>query len=138
VTHPALVGAVLRVDLRGYTGDVPALLGAPLRDVVAGDGTRSLFYDLTSHVAGEPAQEGCLILARIMDRLFLSPSEPPFAEAFARRMRLDLGVGVGAEPASWSHDLPHAFLSALADAETELGLTYYPLADDPDAIVEEI
>jgi hypothetical protein len=138
VAHPALVGAVLRVDLRGYSGDAPVALGTPVRDAEAGDGTRSLFYDLGDDIAGQPMQDACLQLARVLDRMFLMPEEPPFADAFAKRMRLDLGIGVGADPATWSHDLPHGFLSALADAETELGLTYYPFADELDAIVEEI
>lgn len=138
MTHPAVAGAVLRIDLRGFAGDLPPALGAPLRETSEADGTRSLFYDLSSHAAGEPVEEGCTRLARVIDRLFLAPEPPPFADAFARRMRLELGLAVGQGTEPFSHAIPLALLACLADAEADLGLSYYPCADDPDAIVEEI
>ena len=35
---PILVGAVLRIDLRGFSGDLPTTLGAPMSEEPTRDG----------------------------------------------------------------------------------------------------
>jgi hypothetical protein len=134
---PAIVGAVLRIDLRGFSGDIPAALGAPARDVETGEGTRSLFFDLAAQIEGMTCVEACGRLAVHLDRLFLAPATPPFADVLARRMRLDLGFSVADKPESFTHDVPHGLLDCLGQMEAELGLTYYPCEDDSDAVIED-
>ncbi len=138
MSHLTIVGAVLRIDLRGFSGDLPLALGTPMRDEPTGEGTRSLFYDLCAQAGEGLASEACLTLARFIDRVFVLPETPPFAQAFACKMKLELGLGVDASAQGFAHDVPHALLDCLGAAGADLGLSYYPLQDDPDAIVEEI
>ncbi|MDB5509450.1 MAG: hypothetical protein JWL93_1919 [Hyphomicrobiales bacterium] len=132
-----IVGAVLRIDLRGFSGDLPAALGAPMRDAEAPEGTRSLFYDLGSQIEGLTSGEACRRLAVRLDRVFLAPDTPVFEGALAVRLRLDLGLTVPERADSYSHDLPASLLDCLGQMEAELGLTYYPTADESDAVVED-
>lgn len=138
MAFPAIVGAVLRIDLRGFLGDPPAALGAPLRDAAGPDGSRSLYYDLGGQIDGLTPAEACGRLALRLDRLFLAPESSPFADAAARRMRLDLGLIMPDPAAHFSHDLPAGLLDCLGQMEAELGLTYYPAADDANGVVEDV
>ena len=132
-----IVGAVLRIDLRGYSGDLPRSLGAPMRDAEAPEGVRSLFYDLGPQIEGLTSGEACRRLAVRLDRLFLVPDKPVFDGALAVRLRLDLGLTVPEGAGSYAHDLPASLLDCLGQMEAELGLTYYPTADESDSVVED-
>lgn len=138
MTAPVVVGAVLRVDLRGYSGDAPTTLGAPLRDEEMRDGMRTLHYDLGAQAGDGVMEESCARLALFLERHFIEPEEPPFAQAFARRMKLELGLMVEAGAANWSCDLPVHLLDCLSAMEAAVGLTFYPHAPEDDAVQEEI
>ncbi len=133
---PILVGAVLRVDLRGFSGELPTKLGAPMSEEPTRDGTRSLFYDLARQVGDGVLDEACARLAVFLDRHFCD--EQPFEGAFAKQMKLELGLMVRAGAESWSCDLPAHLLDALAAMEAGVGLTFYPQDADDDAVEEEI
>jgi len=136
VSLPILVGAVLRIDLRGFSGDLPTTLGAPMSEEPTRDGTRILFYDLARQVGDGILDEAGARLAVFLDRHFCD--EQPFEGAFAKQMKLELGLMVGADADSWSCDLPAHLLDALAMMEAGIGLTFYPQQSDVDAIDEEI
>lgn len=133
---PILVGAVLRVDLRGFSGELPTKLGAPMSEEPTRDGTRSLFYDLARQVGDGVLDEACARLAVFLDRHFCD--EQPFEGAFAKQMKLELGLMVSAGAESWSCDLPAHLLDALAAMEAGVGLTFYPQEADDDAVEEDI
>jgi hypothetical protein len=133
---PLLVGAVLRVDLRGFSGTLPEKLGAPMSEDPTRDGTRSLFYDLARQVGDGIFDEACARLAVFFDRHFVD--EQPFEGAFAKQMKLELGLMVSADAESWSCDLPAHLLDALAAMEAGVGLTFYPQQADDDAVDEDI
>lgn len=133
---PILVGAVLRIDLRGFSGALPTRLGAPMSEDPTRDGTRILFYDLARQVGDGMLDEACARLAVFLDRHFVD--EQPFAEAFAKQMKLELGLMVSADSESWSCDLPAHLLDALAAIEAGVGLTFYPQQSADDAVEEEI
>jgi hypothetical protein len=136
VSTSVIVGAVLRVDLRGFSGELPAKLGAPMSEDPTRDGTRILFYDLARQVGDGIFDEACARLAVFLDRHFVE--QQPFEGAFAKRFKLELGLMVGAGAESWSCDLPAHLIDALAAMEAGAGLTFYPQEADPDAIEEEI
>jgi hypothetical protein len=133
---PVLVGAVLRIDLRGFSGDLPATLGAPMSEDPTRDGTRILFYDLARQVGDGMLDEACARLAVFLDRHFVE--EQPFADVFAKRMKLELGLMAAADAESFTCDLPAHLLDALAAMEAGVGLTFYPQHVDADADGEEI
>jgi hypothetical protein len=136
VSTPILVGAVLRVDLRGFAGELPTTLGAPMSEDPMRDGTRVLFYDLARQVGDGVLDEACARLAVFFDRHFVE--EQPFAGAFAKQLKLELGLMVAADAESWSCDLPAHLLDALAAMEAGVGLTCYPRQADADADEEDI
>ncbi|MDB5543824.1 MAG: hypothetical protein JWO64_973 [Hyphomicrobiales bacterium] len=136
MTRPVIVGAVLRVDLRGFSGDLPARLGAPMSEDPMRDGTRALFYDLARQVGDGILDEACARLAVFFDRHFVD--EQPFEGAFAKQMKLELGLMVSADAESWSLDLPAHLLDALAAMEAGVGLTFYPQQVEDDAVQEDI
>jgi hypothetical protein len=133
---PVLVGAVLRIDLRGFSGDLPTKLGAPMSEDPTRDGTRVLFYDLARQVGDGILDEACARLAVFLDRHFVD--EQPFAGAFAKQMKLELGLMVAGEAESWSCDLPAHLLDAVAAMEAGVGLTFYPQQSDDDALDDDI
>ncbi|MDB5640890.1 MAG: hypothetical protein JWN07_207 [Hyphomicrobiales bacterium] len=133
---PILVGAVLRIDLRGFSGELPTTLGAPMSEDPQRDGTRILFYDLARQVGDGILDEACARLAVFLDRHFAD--EQPFEGAFAKKMKLELGLMVGAGAESWSCDLPAHLLDALAAIEAGVGLTFYAQQGDADALDDDI
>lgn len=133
MSAPEIVGAVLRIDLRGFSGDLPQSLGAPMSEEPTRDGTRMLYYDLAQQVGDGMLDEACARIAVFLDRYFIEPDPAPFAGAFAKRMKLELGLMVDAEADSFSCDLPAHLVDALAALEAGVGLTFYPLVGDVDA-----
>jgi hypothetical protein len=126
VNEPVVVGAVLRVDLRGWRDPPPPLPGPPIHgweDLADGDG-KSFFYDL---LAGRPAMPVAEAAERIGVTIEALLDRWPFFDLpFPARCRLELGLVVGNGASAWTASLPPAFLAALAAAEIELSLSAYP------------
>ena len=82
-----IIGALLRIDLRGFSGDLPAELGAPMRDEMQ-QGLRALIYDLESQLGDGIVDEACARLALWFDRHFIEVDVDPFEGSAARRIKL--------------------------------------------------
>ena len=133
-----VIGALLRIDLRGYGGDLPASLGAPMRDDLR-DGLRSLVYDLENQIGDGVLDEACARFALWFDRHFIEADVDLFEGAAARRMKLEIGLMVDEQDDSWSCELPANLLDCLGALQASVALSFYPQAlDDEDAVFEEI
>ncbi len=133
-----LIGALLRIDLRGFAGDLPASLGVPVRDEMR-EGLRSLTYDLEGQLGDGVMDEACARLALWFDRHFIEADEDPFQGIAARRLKLEIGLMVDDQAESFSCELPANLLDCLGALQASVNLNFYPQAlDDEDALVEEI
>jgi hypothetical protein len=132
-----IIGALLRMDLRGFAGDLPAALGTPMRDEFR-DGLRSLTYDLEGQIGDGIVDEACARLALWFDRHFIEADVDPFEGAAARRMKLELGLMVDEQAEAWSCELPANLLDCLGALQAPVNLSFYPQTFDEDAVEEEI
>ncbi len=132
-----IIGALLRIDLRGFAGDLPAALGKPMRDEFR-DGLRSLTYDLEGQIGDGIVDEASARLALWFDRYFIEADVDPFEGAAARRMKLEIGLMVDEDDESWSCELPANLLDCLGALQAPLNLSFYPQPFDEDAVEEEI
>jgi hypothetical protein len=133
-----LIGALLRIDLRGFSGELPADLGQPMRDEMQ-QGLRALTYDLEGQLGDGIVDEACARLALWLDRHFIEADADPFDGAAARRMKLELGLMVDEGEDSWSCELPANLLDCLGALQASVNLSFYPQPlDDEDAVYEEI
>ena len=132
-----IIGALLRIDVRGFAGDLPDAFGRPIRDDMR-DGLRSLTYDLESQIGDGVIDEACARLALWFDRHFIEADVDPFAGAAARRMKLEIGLMVDEQDESWSCELPANLLDCLGALQAPVNLSFYPQPFDEDAVEEEI
>ena len=138
MSEPLIIGALLRIDLRAFGADLPAALGAPMRDEMR-EGLRSLTYDLESLIGDGIVDEACARLAVWFDRQFIEVDDDPFQGAAARRMKLEIGLMVDDQEESWSCELPANLLDCLGALQASVSLSFYPQTlDDEDAVYEEI
>jgi hypothetical protein len=131
MNEPVVLGAILRVDLRGWTGAAPSLPGAPLRVEENASGVSSFFYDLLPQRALAPVSQAAerigMTVASLLDRW-------PFDELpFPARCVLELGVAVDDPASPWSVVWPAAFLGALGAVDIELCLSVYPSTNEDQA-----
>lgn len=130
---PIVIGAVLRVDVRGWDRPAPVLHDAPINSEDGTDGTRSFFYDFMPSSDGDLTVEP--FCARVTSRLerHLTGENAAFAEgAFARRMVLEVGLMVEDTDERFAMQWPPDFLAVLGEAETALSLTFYTVPGDND------
>ena len=133
-----IIGALLRVDLRGFAGDLPVALGTPMHDAFR-DGLRQLTYDLEGQIGDGLVDEASARLALWFDRHFIEADSDPFDGAAARRMKLEIGLMVDEQDESWSCELPANLLDCLGALQASVNLSFYPQPlDDEDAVYEEI
>ena len=133
-----IIGALLRVDLRGFAGDQPVALGTPMHDAFR-DGLRQLTYDLEGQIGDGLVDEASARLALWFDRHFIEADSDPFDGAAARRMKLEIGLMVDEQDESWSCELPANLLDCLGALQASVNLSFYPQPlDDEDAVYEEI
>ena len=132
-----IIGALLRIDLRGFAGDLPAALGKPMQDEFR-DGLRQLTYDLEGQIGDGIVDEASARLALWFDRHFIEADADPFEGAAARRMKLEIGLMVDEDDESWSCELPANLLDCLGALQAPVNLSFYPQAFDEDAVEEEI
>ena len=119
------LGVILRVDLIGWDGDPPELIGAPFRVQEGRNGEQSFFYDLSPKDNDLDVPHLCARLSSRLARAFLGPT-PPFADkVMAARTVLEVGLLAPAGAESFSYHWPVDFLQVLAEAEIELSVSHY-------------
>ncbi len=132
-----VIGALLRVDLRGFSGDLPAALGKPIRDEMR-EGLRALTYDLDSQIGDGIVDEACARFALWFDRHFIEADVDLFAGAMARRLKLEIGLMVDDQAESFTCELPANLMDCLGALQASVALSFYPQVLDEDALEEEI
>lgn len=122
--EPLVLGAILRIDLCGWGGPPPLLPRDPIRvEEGAGGLSKSFVYDMLPQHSCISVADACLRLGASIESLL---ERWPFRDlAFPARCRLDIGLVSESASGSWRSDWPVAFLSVLAEAEIELGLSHY-------------
>lgn len=131
---PVVVGMVLRVDVRGWSGPPPLLPKEPLKVEDGRDGARAFFYDLSPREPDLTVEEACVRVASRLERMLIERS--PFTELPAR-LALDVGVMIDPRAASWSYVWPPDFLRVLGDAQMELTASHYPATDSGEPLSED-
>ncbi|MDB5572084.1 MAG: hypothetical protein JWN93_3267 [Hyphomicrobiales bacterium] len=133
---PAVIGIVLRVDVRGWRGAPPLMPREPLKEEQGRDGARAFFYDLSPREADLSVEDACTRLASKLERMLVARS--PFADLdLPVRLSLDVGVMVDPAAGSWSMTWPPEFLRVLGDAQAQLTATCYPATDGGEPLSED-
>lgn len=124
MNDPLVLGALLRVELRGWTGAAPRLPDEPLSVEENDAGSTIFIYDLMARRALVPVPQASERIGMTLERLL---ETWPFADLpFPARCVLDVGVSVDDPNLSWSASWPAALLAVLADGDIELRLSVYP------------
>jgi hypothetical protein len=128
VNAPVVLGAVLRIDLRGWSEPAPLLPAKPMRVEETEAGVVSFFYDMTPRRAFAALPETAERIGMALEALL--PTWPFHDLPFPARCGLEIGVAIDDPAAPWSAAWPAALLGALADADIELRLSVYPARDE--------
>ena len=128
MNEPMVLGAILRADVCGWDGPPPHLPGDPIRIDEHARGSKSFVYDLLPRHSCVSVSDACHRVAAVIESLL--ENWPLRDLAFPARCRLDVGLVVENPAVPFKSDWPAAFLSALAEAEIELGLSFYPADGD--------
>lgn len=123
---PVVLGIVLRIETRGWRGPPPHLALEPMR-IETGKNPldQSFFYDLSPSEEGLEVEAACARVGSRLERLLLSAESLGGETVFAARLRLEVGLWVGHDQASYSYDWPVEFLQILAGADVELSVSHY-------------
>jgi hypothetical protein len=120
-----VIGAVLRIDVMGWSGDPPGLPHAPIRVEEGRGGVQSFYYDFSPKTADLDVPQMADRLGPRLMRALLSEKSPFADKPVAARTVLDIGVMVAADKTAYSYTWPVEFLQTLADAEIELAVSHY-------------
>ena len=119
-----ILGAILRIDVIGWSGEPPSLPRPPVRVETEATGRAAFFYDLLPNRAGLSLPEACERVGMTIAGL---SEDWPFRDLpFPPRCRLDLGLSVSPE-GPWRLNWPAPFMAALALESIEVGLSLYPV-----------
>ncbi len=137
MTEPAVIGVVLRVDIRGWSGPPPRLPDAPVKVEEGRDGSLSFFYNLTPADPDMNTQSLGLWLGSRLERMLMSGKSPFHTSDLPRRLFLDIGLMFNADDdrmvTSWSPE----FMGVLGDAGIEMNVTHYPFRADTTPLSED-
>lgn len=132
-----VIGAVLKVDLRGWSKPPPELPDPPMKVEQPGQsslqGTLTLYYDVCPPDADMTVSDfGTRIYSRL-ERIMVSEKSPFNSGPIARRFTLEVGLMYDAQEQRFATSWPADFLRVLGDADAELIATHYALAgnDNP-------
>ncbi|MGE3246062.1 MAG: hypothetical protein AB7F96_14045 [Beijerinckiaceae bacterium] len=125
-----VIGAVLKIDLRGWNQPPPELPKPPIRMEEGRDGMLTLYYDVSPPDHDMTAADfGNRIWSRL-ERMLVSEKSPFREGAFARRFTLEVGFMYDAADGRIATSWPADFLRILGDADAELIVTHYPFTED--------
>lgn len=133
-----VIGAVLKVDLRGWSAPPPELPDPPMKVEQGGHGTLTLYYDICPPDADMTAADfGTRTYSRL-ERIMASEKSPFNQEGpFARRFTLEAGLMYDAKDQRFSTSWPSEFLRVMGDADAELIVTHYAFAAPDEPLSED-
>ena len=88
--EPTVVGILLKVETRGWTGPPPSLPREPVKIDEGRDGLRVFVYDLSPKEADLAVSDACLRIASRLERMLNSPKSPFPPGQYA--LRCTLGI----------------------------------------------
>ncbi len=131
--EPQVIGILLKVETRGWSGPPPLLPKAPVKVDEGRDGLRVFIYDLSLRDSDISVGDACLRLGSRLERMLNSPKSPFPRGHYALRTTLEFGVMADRERESFGYCWPLEFLQVLVDAGIELSVTHYlPKPDESD------
>lgn len=123
-----VIGAVLRVDLRGWSASPPHAPDPPIKIEEGRQGTQSFYYDFSPADDNLTASDfGTRFYSRL-ERVMLSDKSPFNEGAFARRFTLEIGLMYDGAEQRFATSWPPEFLGVLGAADAELITTYYAVS----------
>lgn len=125
-----VIGAILRVDLRGWNAAPPDLPKPPIKAERAGDGTLTFYYDVCPPDHDLTASDLANRIASRLERVMLSEKSPFADGAFARRFTIEIGMMYDTADQRMATSWPADFLRVLGEADADLVVTHYPFTDD--------
>ncbi len=125
MSHALALGVILRVDVVGWDGDPPPLVGDAFRVQEGRGGERSFFYDMTPKEPDLDVPHLCARLGTRLARALVGPASPFADKPVAARAVLEVGLMAPAGSETISYHWPVEFLQVLADAEIELSVSHY-------------
>jgi len=125
-----VIGAILRVDLRGWSQPPPELPQAPIRTETDREGTLVCYYDICPDGFDLTAADLSNRIGSRLERMLLSPKSPFHEGMFARRFTLEIGMMYDAAHGRIATSWPADFLRVLGEADAELIVTHYPFTGE--------
>lgn len=132
-----VIGAVLRVDVRGWNQPPPNLPNPPMKIDEAADGTRTFYYDVCPDDFDLTAKDLAHRISSRLERLLLSEKSPFYEGLLARRFTLEIGLMHDSSDERITTSWPPDFLGVLGDADAELIVTHYPFTAESTARDED-
>ena len=132
-SSPVVLGMILRLDTRGWQGPAPRLALDPIK-IEAGRSRveQSFFYDLLPAAEGLSVEASCARAGSRLEKLFRSAEALGGETFFAARCRLEVGLWVEHDQASYAYSWPAEFLQILAAADVELVVSHYVAGAEED------
>ncbi|MCC2095628.1 MAG: hypothetical protein KDJ29_01980 [Hyphomicrobiales bacterium] len=132
-----VIGAVLRVDLRGWSDPPPSLPNPPIKVEEGGQGTLTFHYDICppDHdlTAGDLANR---IYSRL-DRIMVAEKSPFNSGPFARRFTVEIGLMYDGASERFATSWPADFLRVMGEADAELIVTHYAFTRGEEPLSED-
>ena len=116
MADPVVIGVVLRVDIRGWSGAPPKLPAAPVKVEEGRDGSLSFFYNLAPDDTEMNTQSLGLWLGSRLERMLNGEKSPFFEKDLPRRLFLDVGLMFSAGDDSIITTWSPEFMGVLGDA----------------------
>jgi len=120
-----VIGAVLRVDLRGWTQAPPHAPDPPIKVEEGRHGTLTCYYDFSPADSDLTASDFGERSWSRLERVLLSDKSPFNEGVFARRFTLDIGLMYDGAEQRFSAAWPPDFLRILGEAGADLNVTHY-------------
>jgi hypothetical protein len=132
-----VIGAVLRVDLRGWSDPPPELPDAPIKVEEAGRGTLTFWYDVCPPDTDMTASDLAARIYSRLERMMLAEKSPFNGGPFARRFTLEIGLMYDGAGQRFATSWPADFLHVLGDADAELIVTHYAFSPPGEPLSED-
>jgi hypothetical protein len=133
-----VIGAVLKVDLRGWSAPPPELPDPPMKMEPGSQGTMTLYYDVCPAGAEMTAPDFAARTWSRLERIMASEKSPFNQEApFARRFTLEVGLMYDAKEQRFVTSWPAEFLRVMGDADAELIVTHYSFTGPDEPLSED-
>lgn len=120
-----VIGAVLRVDLRGWSDPPPHLPKPPIKVEEGAQGTLTFYYDMCPPDHDLTATDLANRIYSQLERVMVAEKSPFNGGSFARRFTVEIGLMYDAADQRFAASWPPDFLRVMGDADAELVVTHY-------------